>query len=115
MKRFQFRHIALWIAMGALSAVGQPQAASDPSSLALKLRSLAASLSDQTDSRALTSLPTAWEVEIPQLRYSISTGPLRRILAFPGPARTEEAKLWLDQLAGQLEGFGAEFTPSAGD
>jgi hypothetical protein len=118
MKRFPFCHPAPLIVigglvletvfLGALPAAAQLRTALDPASLAAELRTLEASLSDQTASHAAISLPPAWEVETPERRYSISTTPLRTILASGGKVPIGQAKQWLDQLAGQLESFAAE-------
>jgi hypothetical protein len=107
MKPFPFRHSALWIAMAAFSAA-QSRTAPDPASLAAELRALQAALSGQIDSHMVGALPPAWEVETPERRYSISTSPLRSILASGRESDSQEARLWLDQLATQLEGVGAE-------
>jgi hypothetical protein len=107
MKRFPFRDTALWIVMAAFPAAAQTRTAPDPASLAAELRTLETSLSDP-DSPAAAALPRAWEVETPERRYSISTSRLRAILVSGRQSRNQEARLWLDQLAQQLEGFGAE-------
>jgi len=107
MKRPLIRHAALWIAVAAFPTQAQPRTASDPASLAAELRALQSSLSGQPDSHMAAVLPPAWEVETPERRYSISTSPLRAILTSGRKSHNEEAGLWLDQLAGQLEGFAA--------
>jgi hypothetical protein len=107
MNRFGFRHTALWIAMATFPAAAQSRTVPDPASLAAELRALETSLSDQTDAHAAAALPPAWEVETPERHYSISTGPLRAILASGRKSHNEEARLWLDQIAVQLEGFAA--------
>jgi hypothetical protein len=108
MARLPFRRIALWVVAGMLSAAAQSRAGSNPASVAAELRALESSLNDQTDSHAAASLPQAWEVETPGRGYSISTSPLRAILASGRKTRVNEARLWLDQLAAQLEGFAVE-------
>jgi hypothetical protein len=114
-RRTAFQLVIGTLVMGILAGAQSRGGAENPSTLLAKLRSLQSSLSDQTDSQALASLPPAWETEAAGHRYSISTGPLRAILASGRQTRTEEARLWLDQLAGQLEGFIAEPPRAAAD
>src|ERR1700683_2796029 len=108
MKRLPFRQTALCIVTGMLLAAAQSQAAEDPAALAAELRALETSLSGQTDSHTIGALPPAWEGQTPERRYSVSTSPLRAILASGRKSHNQEARLWLDQIAGQLEGFAAE-------
>lgn len=112
MKGFVILRTACQLVIGTLVmgmlAGSQARASDNPPTLLAKLRDIQSSLSDQADSQALASLPPTWETETAGHRYSISTGPLRSILASGRQTRTEEAKLWLDQLAGQLEGYIAE-------
>ena len=114
MKGFAFCRTALWIVVGMLAA-SSGDAQENPPALLAKLRNIQSSLSDQTDPQVLASLPPAWDTETAGHRYSISTGPLRAILASGRQTRTEEARLWLDQLAGQLEGFIAEPSRASAD
>jgi hypothetical protein len=88
-----------WIA-GLLAYAQSPPVYPDPASLAAELHRLG-------NSRQIaSSVPASWIVEASGRRYSISTAPLRRM-------SSEQAQLWLDQLARQLEGFSNASSPSS--
>jgi hypothetical protein len=94
----------LWVAgLLVFCALGMAQAV-DPASLSAQLRQLARALQDGRDSDVLKNLPSSWEVETQQGRYTISSAPLRAAL---NPSRKDSAgaRFWLDQLTTQLDGF----------
>ena len=88
-----------------------------PASLAIELRRVKRALEESGDPQALAALPPAWQVETPDRSYSISSEPLRVLLARQADpkdtssATTRKGAVWLDHLADYLEGSG---TASAG-
>jgi hypothetical protein len=84
-----------------------------PASLANELRRVKRILEESGDMQALAAVPPAWQVETPGHSFSISSEPLRLLLARQGDPseralnRTKGA-VWLDHLAENLEGSGTE-------
>ena len=112
--------ILLTIAGGIVPVAGQQNnlftASYTPASLAKELRRVKQSLEESGDIRTLAALPPAWEVGTPDGNFSISSEPLRVLLARQaGPKErtlnTAKGMVWLDHLAETLEGAG---TASAG-
>ncbi|MGH9647818.1 MAG: DUF4129 domain-containing protein [Bryobacteraceae bacterium] len=108
--------ILLAIAGGIVPAAGQqPSGASyTPASLALELRRVERTLEESGDAQTLATLPLAWQVETPDRRYSISSEPLRVLLARQADPKEQavngtKAAVWLDHLADYLKDSG---TPS---
>ncbi len=79
-----------------------------------ELRQMQDSLAARRDAQVLTSLPTAWNIETPSKRYSVSTEPLHAILASKADqdSRLEQATTWIAHLAAELER--SESGPPAG-
>lgn len=106
MRRLLF-HLAA-VAVGTTLAVAQLRAPYSPRSLAAELRGLQSVLGDRSGAQA-RALPSAWDVETPERRYSISTEPLRTLLEAARRDKSDssirQAKAWLGMLAQQLEGF----------
>jgi hypothetical protein len=105
------------LAVSKAPAGAQPSAPYRPASLAAELRGLQTSLGHSAY-RQFPSFPSAWEVETPQGRYSISTEPLRTLLQAnqrdKRDTRVQQAQAWLDLLAQQLESFETAAPASAG-
>jgi hypothetical protein len=74
----------------------------DPGSLAAELHRLEKAVGEGRGPQIVFSLPASWVVEASGRRYSISTVPLRKMIASPS-----QTQLWLDQLARELESFPA--------
>lgn len=74
----------------------------DPGSLAAELHRLEKAAGEPNGGQIFSSLPASWVVENSGRRYSISTAPLRKMIASP-----TQVQLWLDRLASQLESFSA--------
>lgn len=83
----------------------------DAHSLAVELRKLSGEIARDKKSSIERSLPDAWIVESKDGAYPISTRPLRRLAGASG--NTDAARVWLDQLAEQLDAF--EEAPSRSD
>jgi len=120
--------ISCWILFaiggGIVPASGQftgqqpnsPRTNYTPASLAMELRRVKTMLEESGDIQTLGALPLAWQVETPDRSFSISSEPLRVLLARqadPKERALNNAKgaAWLDHLADYLEGSG---TNSAG-
>jgi hypothetical protein len=102
--------LPLLLASLALCARAQsPAVFPNPGSLANELHRLEMSLSEGHSQEVLASLPASWAVVASGKRYSVSTTPLRRLIASP-----EQAQRWLLQVARQLESYSAApGTPSS--
>ena len=84
-----------------------------PEELGAHLRQIEAELDSGSSATTRAGLPAAWDVATPEHEYSISTEPLRSLLA---DADIREAKRWLDQVARNLESFStapADVPPNA--
>src|ERR1019366_4049280 len=87
------RLISLFCLTGLLAYAQSSPIFPDPASLAAELHRL------ENSRQIISSLPASWVVEASGRRYSISTAPLRKI------SSEQAQRTWLDQLAGQLDGF----------
>ena len=112
--------ILLTIAGGIVRVAGQQNSLSSasytPASLAKELHRVKRTLEESGDIQALAALPPAWQVGTPDGSFSISSEPLRVLLARqadPKERALNDAKgaVWLDHLAEYLQESG---TTSAG-
>ena len=116
--------IACWllltIAGGIMPVAGQAPndsgATYTPASLARELRRVKRTLEETGDIQALAALPLAWQVETPDRSFSISSEPLRLLLARQGDPKERalnnaNGAVWLDHLADYLEGSGTGSRP----
>ena len=90
-------------------------AASDASVVAAELRRIEGQLNRGEIAPVVATLPLQWTVSTPEGSYTISTKPLRDLIAQnPRGSGLPQAKEWLEHLAAHLEGSGV--TPrSAGN
>jgi hypothetical protein len=102
------RFLGLFCLSGLLACAQSTPVFPDPASLAAELHRLEKAVSEGRGPQVASSLPASWVVETPGRRYSISTAPLRKMIASPG-----RAQLWLDQLARQLESSSTAANPPA--
>ena len=107
--------ILLTIAGGMVPAAGQrldgPSTSYTPASLAKELRRVKKTFEESGDIQVLAALPAAWQVETPERNFSISSEPLRVLLARQADPKeralnTAKAAAWLDHLADYLAGSG---------
>jgi Domain of unknown function (DUF4129) len=112
--------ILLTISGGIARVTGQQPGVSSasytPASLSKELRRVKGTLEESGDIQTLGALPQAWQVETPDRSFSISSEPLRVLLARQADPKEralnkEKGAVWLDHLADYLEGSG---TSSAG-
>ena len=87
-------------------------AASDPSAVAAEIRRIEGQLDRGEIAPALAAIPQQWVVSTPESTYTISSKPLRELIAqTPRGRGLPQAKEWLDHLAAHLDGSGV--TPRA--
>ena len=87
-------------------------AASDPSAVAAEVRRIEGQLDRGESAPVLAGLPQQWAVSTPESNYTISSKPLRDLIAqTPRGSGLPQAKEWLEHLAAHLEGSGV--TPRA--
>jgi len=112
--------ILLTIAGGIVRVTGQQPNSSSasytPASLATELRHVKRTLEESGDIQTLGALPQAWQVETPDRSFSISSEPLRVLLARQADPKERvlnnaKGAVWLDHMADYLDGSG---TASAG-
>jgi hypothetical protein len=103
--------ISCWILLtiaGIVPVAGQQLNPSSvnytPASLAKELHRVKKALEAGGDGRALAALPRAWQVGTPDGNFSISSEPLRLLLA--SPTGRQKGAAWLDHMADYLEGSG---------
>jgi len=97
------RLISCWILLTiAGGIVPAADASYTPASLAMELRRVKKTLEEGGELQALRALPPAWRVETPERSFSISSEPLRLLLA--NPTDRQKGAAWLDHLAENLEG-----------
>jgi len=82
-----------------------------PASLARELHRVKRSLAESGDIQTLAALPPAWQVGTPDRNFSISSEPLRVLLASQADPKQRALNnatgaVWLDHLADYLEGSG---------
>ncbi len=83
-------------------------AASDAPAVAAEARRLETQLDRGEIAPALAALPDEWEIATPEGSYTISSQPLRELIAqSPRGAGVPQAKEWLEHLAAHLEGSSA--------
>lgn len=108
--------IAGWIVPASGQYTGQqPNGSSNnytPVSLAMELRRVKTILEQSGDIQTSGALPPAWQVQTPDRNFSISSEPLRLLLARQADPKEralnkEKGAVWLDHLADYLEGSGA--------
>ena len=96
-------HISCWILLTIAGGIVPVAGASyTPASLAQELRRVKTNLEEGGDTQALAAVPPAWQVKTPERSFSISSEPLRLLLA--NPTDRQKGAAWLDQLANTLEG-----------
>lgn len=98
--------LAGWILCWPLSA------ASDPLTVAAEARRLETQLDQGDIAQVLATLPAQWGISTPEGSYTISTQPLRDLIAAqvqtPRGDNLLQAKAWLEHLAAHLDGSSVE-------
>jgi Domain of unknown function (DUF4129) len=98
---------AVFFFLASLLVSRSMSAASDPLAVAAEMRRLELQIDRVQIDPLLRTLPSEWDISIPDGSYRISTGPLRDLLGIQEQNHREDnlqqARAWLDHLAAHLE------------
>ena len=99
---------------GLADAPGSARATYDAPSFAAELRRLGAVLGKNPSAKEMAelrdALPRFWTVSTPERTYAVSSEPLRNQLT---ALSSQKARLWVERLAEEVEGYSATSTASA--